>query len=55
MSDNLVRLIKKLLQPDPRKRLRRVETLQAHVAMENIDFGEVASKDVMMSFIPSVI
>ena len=54
LSDNIVRLIKKLLQPDPRKRLHTVAELKSHVSMENIDFDEVEAKEIMMSFIPSV-
>jgi len=53
MSDSVVRLIKKLLQPDPKRRLRRVTELKAHVSMESIDFNEVAAKEIIMSFIPS--
>eukprot|EP00794_Sanderia_malayensis_P005531 gene5531-6216_t len=53
ISDDTVRLIKKLLQPHPRKRLCRLDALKAHVSMEGIDFESVKRKECLMSFVPS--
>ncbi|XP_065071128.1 serine/threonine-protein kinase 32A-like isoform X1 [Rhopilema esculentum] len=53
LSENLVRVIKRLLQPDPLKRLSTVKHLKEASVMKNIDFDEVLAKEIIMSFIPS--
>ena len=54
ISDNMVRLLKKFLQPDPMKRIWKLEHLKQQPTMKNMDFDEVNQKEIITAFIPSV-